>query len=183
MSADLDQTKDEILSKIDVKAELESMGIKFSGNLSSTGWHPAHDPYREDKNPSSSVFLGDGSHRGTIMRRGPSNDTAVSFWDLARDFHSQLSGSDFGEILRHFAEQAGVEIKGGKDDTRELIGTWDYTDKDGSVVHQTLKYTSEKKPKQFLQRRPDGQGGHIWNLEGIEVVPYNLPNVIDADKL
>lgn len=180
MSANLDQTKDEILSKIDVQAELESMGIQFAGNLASTGWHPAHDPYREDKHPSCSVFLGHGSHRGTIMRRGPTKDTAVSFWDLARDFNSQLAGSDFGDILRHFAEQAGVEIKGSsKDKTKELIHVYDYTDEKGEVVHQTCRYN----PKEFLQRRPDGQGGHIWNLSDIEVVPYNLPNVISADRI
>lgn len=178
--SNLGATKDEILSKLDVKAELESMGIKFAGNLGASGWHPCHDPYRPDVHPSDSVFLGSGQNCGLLMRRGQSANNSVSFWDLARDFHSQLSGADFGTILRHFADQVGVKIKGSKrDDTRELIATYDYTDKDGTVVHQTLRYH----PKDFKQRRPDGKGGWIWDLKNIEVVPYNLPAVIDSEQI
>jgi len=30
-------------------------------------------------------------------------------------------------------------------------------------------------PKGFRQRRPDDKGGWIWNLEGVKLVPYRLP--------
>lgn len=36
------------------------------------------------------------------------------------------------------------------------------------------------KPKAFKQRRPDGKGGYIDNLEGVEPVPYRLPQILSA---
>ena len=33
-------------------------------------------------------------------------------------------------------------------------------------------------PKTFKQRRPDGKGGWVWNLNGIRRIPYNLPAVL-----
>ena len=36
-------------------------------------------------------------------------------------------------------------------------------------------------PKKFLQRRPDGNGGWHWNLEGVNRVPYRLPELLSAD--
>jgi DNA primase len=32
-------------------------------------------------------------------------------------------------------------------------------------------------PKSFRQRRPDGNGGWIWNLQGVERLLYNLPQL------
>ena len=31
-----------------------------------------------------------------------------------------------------------------------------------------------------ILRRPDGRGGYIWNLDGVRLVPYRLPELIDA---
>jgi hypothetical protein len=36
-------------------------------------------------------------------------------------------------------------------------------------------------PKSFSQRRPDGTGGWIWNLNGVERVLYRLPELLAAD--
>ena len=35
-------------------------------------------------------------------------------------------------------------------------------------------------PKAFKQRRPDGHGGWIWNLDGVRRVPYRLPELIET---
>jgi hypothetical protein len=37
--------------------------------------------------------------------------------------------------------------------------------------------------KVFRQCRPDGRGGVIWNLDGVERVPYRLPNVLNAETV
>ena len=37
-------------------------------------------------------------------------------------------------------------------------------------------------PKDFRQRRPDGNGGWIWNLNGIERVPYRLPELSHRER-
>ena len=35
-------------------------------------------------------------------------------------------------------------------------------------------------PKAFRQRRPDGKGGWIWGLNGTRMVPFHLPQLIEA---
>ena len=37
-------------------------------------------------------------------------------------------------------------------------------------------------PKNFRLRRPDGNGGWLWNLDGIEPVLYRLPEVLKAKQ-
>jgi hypothetical protein len=57
-----------------------------------------------------------------------------------------------------------------------IIAEYSYVDADGVLVFQVVRFD----PKDFRQRRPDGMGGWIWNLRGAKVVPYNLPNVVQA---
>ncbi len=38
-------------------------------------------------------------------------------------------------------------------------------------------------PKGFSQRRPDGKGGHLWNLQNTRLVLYNLPEVLKAETV
>ena len=56
---------------------------------------------------------------------------------------------------------------------RKIIATYDYTDAVGNLVHQTVRY----EPRDFRQRRPDGNGGWVSNLDGIRPVLYHLPEV------
>jgi hypothetical protein len=61
--------------------------------------------------------------------------------------------------------------------TRRVVATYDYTDRDGKLVFQVVRY----EPKTFRQRRPDGKGGWIWNLDGVTIWPlYRLPAVLNA---
>jgi hypothetical protein len=54
--------------------------------------------------------------------------------------------------------------------------TYDYTDEHGELLFQSVR----KIPKDFYQRRPDGNGGWIRNLQGTRRVLYRLPEVIEA---
>ncbi|MGI8477528.1 MAG: hypothetical protein ACR2OO_14330, partial [Thermomicrobiales bacterium] len=60
--------------------------------------------------------------------------------------------------------------------TRRIVATYDYED-DGVLRHQTVRY----EPKDFRQRRPDGQGGWIWNLHGVDLLLYRLGALRAAD--
>jgi hypothetical protein len=53
---------------------------------------------------------------------------------------------------------------------------YDYLDATGQFLFQVVRY----EPKGFSQRRPDGRGGWISNLEGVPRVPYQLPQLIEA---
>ena len=59
---------------------------------------------------------------------------------------------------------------------RQIVATYDYVDGSGRLLFQVVRY----KPKAFAQRRPDGQGGWIWNLEGVPRVLYRLGEVLEA---
>jgi hypothetical protein len=54
-----------------------------------------------------------------------------------------------------------------------LVATYNYTDKDNSLLYQVLRF----EPKTFRQRRPDGNGGWIWKLEDRRVL-YRLPELL-----
>jgi hypothetical protein len=62
-----------------------------------------------------------------------------------------------------------------------IAKTYDYEDEHRQLLYQTVRYV----PKDFRQRRPDGDGGWIWNLQGARLVPYRRPELIAtaADEL
>ncbi len=57
---------------------------------------------------------------------------------------------------------------------REIVATYDYTDEAGDVLYRVVRYS----PKDFRQCRPDGNGGWVWNLKGVQRVPYRLPDLV-----
>ena len=57
-----------------------------------------------------------------------------------------------------------------------IVETYDYRDEGGALLFQVVRLD----PKDFRQRRPDGRGGWIWNLQDTRRVPYRLPELIDA---
>ncbi|MCZ8222594.1 MAG: tail fiber domain-containing protein [Microcystis sp.] len=59
----------------------------------------------------------------------------------------------------------------------QILTIYDYTDEQGRLLFQVVRL----QPKTFRQRRPDGRGGWLWNLEGVWPVLYRLPDVLNAD--
>src|SRR4029453_7102247 len=56
---------------------------------------------------------------------------------------------------------------------KKVLKKYDYTDENGARLYQTIRFD----PKDFRQRRSDGNGGWIW--KGPEKpVPYKLPELI-----
>jgi len=58
----------------------------------------------------------------------------------------------------------------------KIIATYDYTDSDGNLLYQVVRYD----PKDFKQRHLDGNGIWVWNIRGIKSVLYRLPEVLKA---
>ena len=54
-----------------------------------------------------------------------------------------------------------------------IVREYSYHDEAGELRHQTVRY----EPKRFSQRRPDGKGGWLWNLTGVRLVLYRLPEL------
>jgi hypothetical protein len=66
-----------------------------------------------------------------------------------------------------------MRILGGGHNGAVIMKTYDYTDATGNLLFQTVRY----EPKDFRQRRPDGNGRWIWNLNGIQLVLFRLPEI------
>jgi DNA primase len=59
---------------------------------------------------------------------------------------------------------------------RQIVAEYDYCDEKGELLFQVVRY----QPKDFSQRRPDGNGGWTWKLNGTRRVLYRLADVIPA---
>lgn len=85
------------------------------------------------------------------------------------------------ENLPKFADQKKFILEtfglsGTQNVRRRIVATYDYKNAAGELLFQTLRY----EPKDFRQRRPDGVGGWVWNLKGVQLVLYRLREVLAA---
>lgn len=117
-----------------------------------TSW-TAQCPAHEDNNPSLAISQGD---QGVILHCHAGCDphavTAALGLNMRDLFDTPRSnGSDITAI-------------------------YDYTDEHGTLLFQVVR----KPGKQFRQRRPDGNGGWLWNLGDTRRVLYRLPDVLEA---
>lgn len=62
---------------------------------------------------------------------------------------------------------------------KKIVASYDYQDQAGNLVYQVVRF----EPKDFRQRRPDGNGGWTWKLNGIPRVPYRLPELARATDI
>jgi len=60
-----------------------------------------------------------------------------------------------------------------RSDKPEIVAAYNYTDMDGNLLYQVVR----RSDKSFVQRRPNGHGGWVWNMKGTPRVLYNLPYV------
>ncbi|HEX7999609.1 MAG TPA: hypothetical protein VF528_14575 [Pyrinomonadaceae bacterium] len=72
----------------------------------------------------------------------------------------------------------GIELKDLMPDTNQsrIVQTYDYRDESGVLLYQNCRF----EPKDFRQRKPNGQGGWEWKLNGVRRVPFGLPELIEG---
>lgn len=155
-------TKQEILDHISIKPYYEQAvpSVRWNGKNGT-----ALCPWHADTNPSLSIdpvtgafnCFGCGKQGGLI------------------DFHMEKHNLSFRDALAELGEIAGLQ----KSESRHIVATYDYKDEQGNLLFQTVRY----EPKDFRQRRPDGNGGWTWNLNGTRLVPYHLPEIIKAPQV
>lgn len=126
-----------------------------------TRWQPPNDkgdflcPAHNDRTPSLSVNRG---NKGVVLKC--------------------QAGCDTTEILRRLNLRTSDLF----DDERptngkpEIVATYDYTDEEGRLLFQVVRYT----PKTFKQRRRLPGGQWQWSLDDTRRVLYRLPRVIEA---
>lgn len=86
-----------------------------------------------------------------------------------------------GCFIERVLETAGLKMVDLFSDSgkAQIRATYDYCDEQGTLLYQTVRY----EPKDFKQRRPGGEGGWHWNLNGTRRVLYRLPEVLAAKSV
>lgn len=85
------------------------------------------------------------------------------------NFHCWLEEIDVKTLMKKYLPKVKPQIS----------KTYDYQDATGGLLFQVVRF----EPKDFRQRRPDGNGGWIWNLKGIKPVLYQLPEILKAEEI
>jgi putative DNA primase/helicase len=89
----------------------------------------------------------------------------------------ELTGADFKSALAEVCRIVGRETAAGGGGGRShpsIVAEYGYTDEGGHLLYQTVRYD----PKAFKQRRPGSNGEWLWNLNGVRLVLYRLPELI-----
>ena len=109
--------------------------------------------------------------RGDIAGNLPLNERSQTY-------PHRLNGScPCGQVHRLAGQGASFGASQDTFRTRKIVATYDYVDEQGVLLFQSVRYV----PKDFSQRRPDGSGGWLWNLDGVRRVLYGLPELLGAD--
>ena len=131
-------------------------------------------PFHDDSNPSLRI---DDEKGGGVWRCDPCSKGGDMF-----DFVMEHEGVSFPEAVDVVAEHCGVESVAHTGlRTSMVAAAYDYCDAKGDLLYQVCRVTTVDGKKKFSQRRPDGNGGWIWNLNGVERVLYRLPALLRAD--
>lgn len=119
--------------------------------------YQAQCPAHEDRVQSLSISQGDDGKCLLDCKAGCQTKDVVSKWGLTlNDLFAPKPKATNGRS--------------------PVIATYDYVDAAGSLVFQAVR----RADKTFTQCRPDGKGGTIWNLQGVQRVLYRLPEVLEA---
>ena len=115
----------------------------------------------------------------------PAHDDNRNSLSITEDGGKILLHCHAGCMTENICDALGITVKDlfnePLPDTKPIIThTYDYTEPDGSVRYQVLRF----KPKDFRQRRPDPEHPKQWiyNLKNIKPTIYNLPAVIKASQ-
>jgi putative DNA primase/helicase len=65
---------------------------------------------------------------------------------------------------------------------KPILATYPYTDENGDLLFEVLRFDTTNSAERFRQRQSDGKGGWIWNIGGVRRVLYRLPELIAAVK-
>jgi len=105
------------------------------------------------------------------------------FHEGSRTFsHRRRGACDCGSTHGEAVSSGQGSKKSGRGN---VVAIYRYHDRDGKLLHETLRWQRPDGSKSFSQRRPDGNGGFITKdvFEEIHPVLYRLPELLAADPV
>lgn len=160
------------LDEAAVQAVYRALGVERFASGGPGHWLVS-SPLRDDAHPSFTIRKADGVWCDLSTNEGGGIFDAVM----------QARGVAFPEALTFVGDIVGV--RGGASLTigkppagrGQIVATYGYVDEAGALLYQAVRYA----PKGFSQRRPNGRGGWVKNLQGVRLVLYRLPEIVAAD--
>lgn len=157
-------TRDEIIAANPIEAVLAERGVKLIG---SGNQRTAKCPFHQDKNPSFSVNIPEGT------------------WHC----HVGCGGGSVIDLLAKFQNRTPADIlRDHRDDSRQAasppaqrreVAVYRYQDANRKDVFEVVRF----EPKTFRQRHKDADGNTVWGMDGVERVLYRLPDVLAAKEV
>jgi len=132
----------------------------------------ARCPAHEDNKPSLDVTRGGDGRALVICRAGCTAENVVGALGLSLADLFPPKGAPLRATPSRPAHQNATRAGS----FGRVVATYDYTDSAGNLLYQVQR----SEVKQFRQRRPDGCGGFVWNLQGVRLVPCALREVLAA---
>ena len=87
---------------------------------------------------------------------------------------ARVTGANGTTPLQWLKTELGIELPA---EAKQPVAVYPYTDEHGNVLFEVVRF----EPKQFSQRRPNGNGEYTWNLQGVRRVPFHLPQLLSAN--
>ncbi|MBW2306722.1 MAG: AAA family ATPase [Deltaproteobacteria bacterium] len=141
--------------------------LRASANGNMQGTCPLH----EDRHPSLSIKTGTGQWKCFGCAKG---GDIYTFWAELKNHDVK---HDFQKILNEIAVYYKIPlIETRKRESRTITETYPYLAEDGQLLFEVVRYY----PKDFKQRRPDGNGNWTWETKDTRKVLYRLPEVQKA---
>ena len=146
------------MSVIDPKNLARTLGGEASGNNVR-----APGPGHSAKDRSLSITVDPGAPDGFVVHSFAGDDPI-----LCKDYVHQKAGLD------PFKPNGQRRSNGAHHPKRKVVAEYNYTDESRSLLYQVVRYD----PKDFRQRRSDGNGGWIWSLGEKRRVLYRWPELL-----
>jgi 5S rRNA maturation endonuclease (ribonuclease M5) len=141
-------------------------------------------------NPALQKILEDLSKRGQLVRAGkgwlapcPGHDDRQQSLSVGEGKDGRVLLNDFaGCTVEAICAAAGwsmADLFPEKErGAMNVVATYEYRDEQGELLNQVLRL----EPKSFRQRRPDGNGGWIYQLGDVRRVLYRLHDLLKLTK-
>ncbi len=154
----------------------------------SASTHQGASDFARAMGPVALELLGEATEKSeTELKFGTRCSMCI---DLKKGTWFDFEANAGGGVLDFVQLQRSVDRDGALDWLRDrkhlpspsgklnIVASYPYTDAGGKLLFEVIRV----EPKDFRQRRPDGNGGWLWNMKGIQRVIYRLPSVVAAVK-
>jgi putative DNA primase/helicase len=126
----------------------------------------AHCPAHEDDHASLSITMGE---KGVVLHDHAGCEPDAICRAVGLSLKDLFLPSENGRRNGHHADPPPWD--------RPIAARYPYTDERGQLLYEVVRFGDVKG---FMPRRPNGKGGFTWDLRGVRMVLYRLPEVLGA---